>query len=271
MPAEIAPPANHAGRPVIADSLGVDPTVLGQPLAAPWQRLVAMLIDLSAVGLLSLLSGPWLGLGTGGMLILLFGNSPKAPIALKIVRQICRALGAVLILLSALALGHVSLLRSSGLKLEAFTGREASAAMGETIFVPPNASAAELHAANDKLLQQVDALKKENRGLQDASSSWQYQARTFANALGVTFGWSGVYFTLLGGALGGRTAGKLFLRIRAMKINGAPFTFFDAFVRHGGYVAGVAMGLIGFLRLLWDPNRRAVEDHIAGTVVVKVG
>jgi uncharacterized RDD family membrane protein YckC len=50
-----------------------------------------------------------------------------------------------------------------------------------------------------------------------------------------------------------------------------PFTFFDAFVRHGGYVAGVAMGLTGFLRLLWEPNRQAVEDRIAGTVVVKVG
>lgn len=244
--------------------------MLGQPLAAPWQRLVAMIIDLATVGLLSLLSGPWLGLGTGAMLLLLFGNSAQAPIALKVVRQICRALGAVIILLSALALGHVSLLRSTNLKLEAFTGREVSPAMRESIFVPNTASASELRHATDKLLQQVDALKQENRDLQAASSSWQYQARTFANALGVTFGWSGVYFTLLGGALGGRTAGKTLLRIRAMKINGAPFTFFDAFVRHGGYVAGVAMGLIGFLRLLWDPNRRAVEDHIASTVVVKV-
>lgn len=270
MPVELAPPSKRAGRPVIADSLGVALDVLGQPLAAPWQRLVGMLIDLLAVGLLSLLSGPWLGLGTGGMLLLLFGNSSKAPFALKIVRQICRALGAVIILISALALGHVSLLRSTGLELEIFTGRETSAAMRETIFVPPTASAAELRVTADKLLQQVDALKEENREMQAASSSWQYQARTFANALGVTFGWSGVYFTLLGGALGGRTAGKLLMGIRAKKINGAPFTFFDAFVRHGGYVAGVAMGLIGFLRLLWDPNRRAVEDHIAGTVVVKV-
>ena len=48
-----------------------------------------------------------------------------------------------------------------------------------------------------------------------------------------------------------------------------PFTFFDAFVRNGGYVAGVAMGLTGFLKLLWEPNRQAVEDRIASTVVVK--
>jgi hypothetical protein len=40
-------------------------------------------------------------------------------------------------------------------------------------------------------------------------------------------------------------------------------------LRQGGYVAGVAMGMIGFLKVLWEPNRQAVEDRIAGTVVVK--
>ena len=67
----------------------------------------------------------------------------------------------------------------------------------------------------------------------------------------------------------GRTLGKLLLGIRAVKVNGAKFTYFDAFVRQGGYVAGVAMGMIGFLKLLWEPNRQAVEDRIAATVVVK--
>ena len=54
-----------------------------------------------------------------------------------------------------------------------------------------------------------------------------------------------------------------------MRINHAPLTYFDAFIRSGGYVAGVAMGMIGFLKLLWEPNRQAVEDRIAGTVVIK--
>ena len=85
----------------------------------------------------------------------------------------------------------------------------------------------------------------------------------------MTFGWSGVYFTMLAGLLNGRTLGKLLFGIRAAKINGTRFTYFDGFVRQGGYVAGVAMGLIGFLKLLWEPNRQAVEDRIAATVVVK--
>jgi len=42
-----------------------------------------------------------------------------------------------------------------------------------------------------------------------------------------------------------------------VKTNGLPF------------VAGVAMGFTGFLKLLWDPNRQAVEDRVASTVVVR--
>ena len=269
MPETATKPPAVEGRLVTPESLAAASSVLGLPLAEPWRRLVAMVVDLAIVALLSLLSGPWLGLATGSMLIVLFGNSPGAPFPLKAVRAVCRVLGAIIVLLSVFALGHVSLLRESGLELEAFTGREPIAAMKESVFVPVDASPAELRSATAKLEKQVAELKAENTRLQDASGSWVYQSRAFASTLGVTFGWSGVYFTLLAGACGGRTVGKLLLRIRAVKTNGMPFTFFDGFVRHGGYVAGVAMGLTGFLRLLWEPNRQAVEDRIAGTIVVK--
>jgi uncharacterized RDD family membrane protein YckC len=260
-----------SGRRVTADTLAVAPAVLGLPLAEPSRRLAAMLVDLLAVGLLSLLSGAWLGMATGALLVVLFGNDSAAPLALKTVRWICRGLGGATALLSVLLLGHSSFVRDSGLRLDAITGRPASAAMTETVYLAPDASFAEHRAATAKLEQQVADLKAEVRELQAAGASWTYRARAFANALGVTFGWSGVYFTLLAGACNGRTLGKFLLRTRAAKINGRPFTFFDAFVRHGGYVAGLAMGLTGFLKLLWEPNRQAVEDRIAGTVVVKVG
>jgi hypothetical protein len=208
-------------------------------------------------------------LGTGLMLIVLFGNARSAPIPLKAVRLGCRVLGAIIAVLSVLALGQVSLLRRSGLNLEAFIGRAPIPAMSETVFVPATASASELRAIVAKLEKQVAELKAENLRLREASLSWTYQSRAFASTLGVTFGWSGVYFTLLAGWCGGRTLGKMILGTRAVKTNGTPFTFFDAFVRHGGYVAGVAMGLTGFLKLVWEPNRQAVEDRIAGTVVVR--
>ena len=268
---ESAKPAAKVRRAVRADTLVVAPEVVDLPLAEPWRRLAAMVIDLAAIALLSLLSGTFLGLATGALLIVLFGNSDGAPFALKLVRGVCRVLGAVIVVLSVLALGHVSPVKTGGLELDAFTGRPPSAAMTETIFVPPNATAAETAAIAQKLERQVEALKTENRELQAAGSSWVAQARAFASTLGVTFGWGGVYFTLLAGALGGRTPGKLVLRIRALRTDGKPFTFFDAFIRNGGYVAGVAMGFTGFLRLLWEPNRQAVEDKVAGTVVVRVG
>lgn len=245
------------------------PTVLGRPLAEPWRRAAAMAVDVTIVGLLSLLAKPFLALGTGALLIVLLGSSEKAPVALKVFRWICRGLGVVVIGLAVLAIGHGSLLRSSGLNLAALTGQEPSAALTRKVFVRADASYAELREANEQLQDQVVALKKEYAEQQAAGVSWLHRARALSGALGVTFGWSGIYFTLLAGLWQGRTLGKFLLRTQAVKINGSALTFFDAFIRHGGYVAGVAMGMIGFLKLLWEPNRQAVEDRIAGTVIVK--
>lgn len=258
------------GRKVTAETLTVVPSVLGQPLAEPWRRLAAMAVDLVAVALLSFLSKPFLGLGTGVLLGVLLGNAANAPAILRTFRWICRALGVVIILLSVLALGHGTLLRTSKVNLDAFTGADDSAAMKATVAVPADASWAQLRTANTQLQEQVEQLKDEVREQRKAGSSWVGRARAFTTSLGVTFGWSGLYFTLLAGATNGRTLGKMLFGTRVVRINGARLTFFDAFIRNGGYVAGVAMGLIGFLKLLWEPNRQAVEDRIAGTVVVKV-
>lgn len=261
----VQPPAGRTVRP---DTLVVAPEILGRVLAAPWQRLVAMLIDLAVVGGLSFLSKPILGLATGAMLLVLLGNSATAPVALKAARWGCRALGALVIVLAVIGLGHGTVFKSQSFSLDALTGGQ-KAERTETVFVSANASYGELRQANDTLQRQVEALKKENEAIVEARRSWLTQARGFTGALGVTFGWSGVYFTLVAGALNGRTLGKLLLGLRAVRVSGQPMTFFDAFVRHGGYVAGLAMGLIGFLKVLWEPNRQAVEDRIAGTVVIK--
>ena len=269
MPAEIAPTAFRGGRKVTAETLTVAPGVLGQPLAEPWQRLGAILADLVAVGLLSFLSRPWLALGTGVMLIVLFGNSPDAHLSLRTFRWISRGIGGVLVLLAILVLGKSSWVRPAKVDLDALTGAGLSAAMKQNVFVREDASAPELRTANAELQDQVEKLKTENKAYLSAGTPWMYKARAFTQALGVTFGWSGIYFTLLAGTLGGRTVGKLIFQTRAVKINGADLTYFDAFIRNGGYIAGVAMGLIGFLKLLWEPNRQAVEDRIATTVVIK--
>ena len=269
MAAEVVQPPRITGRRVSAEPLTVAPAVLGQPLAEPWRRAAAMAVDLVAVALLSFLSKPILALGTGILLLVLLGNSPTAPAVLRTFRWICRGLGGLVILLAALALGHGAFLRDGSLNLEAFTGPGESAAMKRTVTVAPDASWGQLRSANTQLQEQVDQLKEEVKSQQATSSSWVNQARGFTRALGVTFGWSGLYFTLLAGAWNGRTIGKWVFGTRAVRINSAPLTYFDAFIRNGGYVAGVAMGMIGFLKLLWEPNRQAVEDRIAGTVVIR--
>ncbi len=43
----------------------------------------------------------------------------------------------------------------------------------------------------------------------------------------------------------------------------------DCFGRYGGYGAGFATGLLGFLQVYWDPNRQAIQDKISATVVIK--
>ena len=41
------------------------------------------------------------------------------------------------------------------------------------------------------------------------------------------------------------------------------------FGRYGGYGAGFATGLLGFLQVYWDPNRQAIQDKISATVVIQ--
>lgn len=258
-----------AARVVTAAALSVAPGVVGRPLAGPWRRLAAMVADIGVVGLLSLLSTPLLGLGTGLMLCVLLGNDARSPLALKAARWTCRLLGVGIIGLSLLGMGHTSLLKSRGLDLEILTGRAQHPARTQTVYVAPESSPGELRTATNRLQQQVNALKEELDNREQAGRSWIYQARSFTGAMGVTFGWSGIYFTLIVGIWRGRTVGKFLFRTRAINLNGRELTFFDAFIRHGGYIAGVAMGLLGFVRLLWEPNRQAVEDRIAGTVVVR--
>jgi len=60
------------------------------------------------------------------------------------------------------------------------------------------------------------------------------------------------------------------LRIRVLRLDNKRLTLWDAFGRAGGYSASVATLGLGFLEALWHPNRQAIHDRIARTVVVRV-
>jgi len=95
--------------------------------------------------------------------------------------------------------------------------------------------------------------------------SW---AKGILNDLGLGFGWAAFYFTVFTAWFDGQTLGKKLLRIRVIQLDGTALSLWDSFGRYGGYGAGFATGLLGFLQIYWDANRQAIQDKISATVVI---
>jgi len=96
--------------------------------------------------------------------------------------------------------------------------------------------------------------------------SW---GKAILSDLGIGFGWAAVYFSVFPVLWRGQTPGKKLMNIRVLALNGNYMNLWDAFGRYGGYGAGFATGLLGFLQIYWDPNRQAIHDKISSTVVIK--
>ncbi|WP_394174628.1 RDD family protein [Thalassotalea litorea] len=86
--------------------------------------------------------------------------------------------------------------------------------------------------------------------------------------LGLGFGWAAFYFTVCGSLFNGKTPGKKLLGIRVIQLDGTRLSIWDSFGRYGGYGAGLATGLLGFVQIYWDANRQAIQDKISATVVI---
>ncbi|MBW8189874.1 RDD family protein [Neiella marina] len=86
--------------------------------------------------------------------------------------------------------------------------------------------------------------------------------------LGLGFSWAILYFSILTSWFNGQTIGKRLMRIRVLRLDGQKLTMWGCFGRYGGYIAGLATGLLGFLQIYWDPNRQAIQDKISTTAVV---
>ncbi|MGI9628421.1 MAG: RDD family protein, partial [Longimicrobiales bacterium] len=93
--------------------------------------------------------------------------------------------------------------------------------------------------------------------------------RDAADEAGLILGWGTVYLTLFLVLWDGRTPGKKALDLRVVRLNGQPLGLYLSLERAGGYAAGVATGLLGFAQVWWDPNRQAIHDKIAETVVIR--
>lgn len=138
------------------------------------------------------------------------------------------------------------------------------------LFAPDTLSALEETAA--QRANRIESLRADlERAEAEADSGFFALLREVLGQLGSAFGVWTLYFTVATVVLRGRTVGKLAARIRVVRLDGQPLTWLPSLERAGGYAAGVATGLMGFMRVFWDRNRQCVHDRIVGTVVVLDG
>jgi hypothetical protein len=134
----------------------------------------------------------------------------------------------------------------------------------------------------ESLQDRIDELEDDVRGqareireveaqLEEETGGLFSSLRSFVDELGFGFGWASLYMTVMLSWWKGQTIGKRMFRIRVLRLDGYPITWWTAFERAGGYAAGFATGLLGFAQVYWDANRQAIHDRIVGTVVVLDG
>jgi uncharacterized RDD family membrane protein YckC/large-conductance mechanosensitive channel len=95
-------------------------------------------------------------------------------------------------------------------------------------------------------------------------------AKGVMSDLGLGLGWAALYFSVFTAWANGQTIGKKICSIKVVRLDGETPTLWESFERYGGYGAGFATGLLGFLQLYWDPNRQAIQDKISETLVLRI-
>jgi len=239
---------------VTPEELNVTPALLGQPLASAWSRLYAILIDLIVVAIISSLAGAaglWLfaGLVAIGYLLLRW---PRGQLRAR------QGWAAVLLVL---AVGVTVLGIRDAVMSDAPKG--AVAALDEDE-LPKVRNAISDTARILELQEQLAAARKPKHFEMSTA------IHNAISAIGLSFSWAVLYFTLLPCWWNGQTLGKKILGLRVVELTGKPMTLIRCFGRYGGYAAGLATGLLGFAQIFWDANRQAVQDKIAHTVVVSL-
>jgi hypothetical protein len=239
---------------VTPEDLNVDPALLGAPLASPAKRAGAMAIDLLVVALLSNVGNVWLVMGAG-LLLLMHVRKPMA-LDSRHRKWMVWALSAVLLAVGVWqAAMSPSVDRTRGHRHEIEEAESFEAIPGLTAEKSAEVRIALLQA------QLAEARKPKSFNLKDQLHEW-------ADDVGLGLSWAIAYFSLLPVWWQGQTLGKRVFGLRVVELTGKPLTVMRAFKRYGGYAAGMATGLFGFVQVFWDPNRQAIQDKTAHTVVI---
>ncbi len=255
------------------EALNVTPELLGMPLAPHGRRALAMGIDLAVIGLLSSTGMFWVVAGIGALVVQLRRPLPGRPRSRSVL------MWAALALLVVVGFQHgtrwyehrndppgtVSARDDDG-------DDDAVAALVAASAASATAADLALHAAQKQEVRDAARIRDLEAQLAEARKprpiQWRDDALRRLHRLGLRFGWAIAYFSLLPFWWQGQTVGKRLFGLRVVELTGKPLGLMTCFGRYGGYAAGLATGGMGFLQILWDPNRQAVEDKLAHTVVV---
>jgi hypothetical protein len=293
---------------VTPDDLNVAPGLLGLPLATPRQRVFAMAADLGLLALANQLGNFWLLLAGGLALWLwlrqhrpeVFGQSrwfgrktavrprPWAwamvlVFALGGLVQAWHDVGRPDERAAAGAAGHAASGASAAAGVSSVDAAESEDDVpNEVLKTPLEAQPKDQlkKIAQDKRKEKSEALERQQARhierleaqLERSRAPMFYALRDefnyWVDKIGLSYFWAAVYFTLLPLVWPGQTPGKRLLGLRVIELTGKTLTPLILFKRYGGYAAGLFTGGSGFVQLIWDSKRQAIQDKTAHTVVI---
>ena len=254
------------------EALNVTPDLLGMPLAPHGRRALAMAVDVATVGVLSSTGMFWIVAGIGALAKQLLRRDPARPRLRSALMWLALALLVVLAVDGASARwAHrhdpprtvVATADDDGPDDDAAWARSQAASAPDGAQL---AAARQARAVAERRVATLQAALAEAR--KPRPIRWRDDALGLLHHAGRGFGWAIAYFTLLPYWWRGQTLGKRLLGLRIVELTGKPLGLMTSFGRYGGYAASLATGGIGFAQILWDPNRQAIEDKLAHTVVV---
>jgi uncharacterized RDD family membrane protein YckC len=271
--------ADAARDRVAPEALNVAPSLVGQPLARPLRRAAAMLVDLAIIGVVSAVANVWLllSLVTVGV-----GWARRGQQAVSTAPR----LGVWWLLAVAFAAAGVWELAQreapQGLRAvepaaSAPSQAGAASAVAELARVAATAAGAasapiDMQDVETRLriaaLEAALAAAQEQQHQAGRPRDWHDVTRAVADEIGLGYGWSLVYFTLLPAWWRGQTVGKRCFGIAVVELTGKPITLLLSLKRFGGYAAGLAIGGLGLAQVWWDRNRQGIHDKAAHTVVI---
>jgi len=293
---------------ITPESFAIDPQLLGLPLARPLRRAAAMAVDLLLIAVLVNAGGGLLfGVAAAWVFLRVSGRAAGGGLLRRGWRLTFRSAAAVALFVVGISAwgswrqpepprAERSASERVGAEAEAGEwrrGRSAQAggpsadsllrlygaafAAGDSGALDSLAPGLQRSFVADTvaaLQARWERVRRENRRLRsDLEEAREDRGilsfmRASADDLGLTFGWAGLYFTAFLALWGGQTPGKRAMRIRVVRLDGKPMTWWASFERFGGYAASLVTGLLGFVQILWDRNRQGMHDKITETVVV---